>query len=269
MHAGNALEYFSGAVRFYLFYLFLIATLLVADCGAQTPARKRVLVYSRQTSSPSTYIHENAASSVEAIRKMGAEHGFIVDASEDPSVFTTENLKRYAAVVFSNTNNFDFDSDAQREAFQKYIEGGGGFVGLHAATTSERQWPFFVSTIGGRFLRHPEKQKFRVVVEDANHLATRNLPSSFEWEDECYFHVDLNPDMHVLLSTDPSLLNDPEKGKFPQSIIGGQVPLAWTITSHGHRTFYSALGHPKESYSNPLLVGLIQGGILWVLDGSK
>lgn len=251
------------------FHLFLITTLLVANCGAQTLARKRVLVYSRQTSSPSTYIHENAASSVEAVRKMGAEHGFIVDASEDPAVFTADNLNRYAAVVFANTNNFDFDTGAQREAFQKYIEAGGGFVGLHAATTSERQWPFFVSTIGGRFLRHPVQQKFRVVVEDANHLATRNLPSSFEWEDECYFHENLNPNMHVLLNTDPSLLNDPDMGKFPQSIAGGQVPLAWTITFQGHRAFYTALGHLKESYSNPLLVGHILGGILWVLDGSK
>ena len=249
--------------------LFLTTVLFVANCGAQTPAGKRILVYFRQTSSPSTYIHENGASSVAALKKMGAEHGFMVDASDDPGVFTPENLKRFAAVVFSNTNNFDFDTDAQREAFQKYIEGGGGLIGLHAATTSERQWPFFVSTIGGQFLRHPVQQKFRVVVEDANHLATRNLPSSFEWEDECYFHGNLNPEMHVLLNTDPSLLNDPEMGKFPQSIAAGQIPLAWTIASRGHRTFYTGLGHPKESYSNPLLVGHIAGGILWVLDGSK
>ena len=74
--------------------------------------------------------------------------------------------------------------------------------------------------------------------------------------------------MHVLLNTDPTMLTDPDMGKFPHSIVGGQVPLAWTITT-GHRAFYTALGHLKECYSNPLLVAHILGGILWVLDGSQ
>ena len=250
--------------------LCLLAALLAAQCSAQTAAGKRVLVYTRQTVTPaSSYIHDNTPSSVEAIRKMGAEHGFAVDASEDPAVFTAANLKRYSALIFSSTHNEAFQTDAQREAFQNYIQGGGGFVGIHAATTAERQWPFFVATIGGKFVRHPALQKFVVTVADATHPSTRGLPASFEWEDECYFHDSLNPDLHPLLLTDAAKLDDPERGKYPSSLIDGSVPLAWTITTGGRRVFFTALGHKKETYSNPLLVGHILGGVLWAMGQAK
>src|ERR1039458_9364688 len=86
--------------------LCLMAALLAAHSPAQTAAGKRVLVYTRQTTTPSSsYIHDNTQSSIEAIRKMGAENGFAVDASEDPNVFTAANLKRYSALIFSSTNN--------------------------------------------------------------------------------------------------------------------------------------------------------------------
>jgi len=252
------------------YLLFLTAGLLAADCAAQTaPGKRVVLVYTRQTvTAASAYIHDNTASSVEAIRKMGAENGFAVDASEDPAVFTAGNLKRYRVLIFSSTHNEAFQTDAQRQAFQKYIEAGGGFVGLHAATTTEREWPFFVSTIGGKFVRHPRLQKFVVTVVDRSHPSTRGLPESFEWEDECYFHDSLNPDLHPLLSADPEKLDDPQKGAFPSSLIHGTVPLAWTITTRHRRVFFTALGHAKESYSNPLLVKHILGGVLWAM-GAK
>ena len=250
--------------------LCLIAALLAANSAAQTATVRRVLVYTRQTATPaSSYIHDNTQSSVDAIRKMGAENRFDVDASEDPNVFTAANLKRYRVLIFSNTHNEAFQTDAQREAFRNYIQAGGGFVGLHAATTTEREWPFFVSSIGGAFVRHPALQKFVVTVQDATHPSTRGLPASFEWEDECYFHESLNPDLHPLLSADPSKLDDPERGKYPNSLIRGFVPLAWTITTGGRRVFYTALGHKKETYSNPLLVGHILGGVLWAIGDAR
>ncbi|MCX6628527.1 MAG: ThuA domain-containing protein [Candidatus Solibacter sp.] len=247
----------------------LIASVLAGAAAAQ-PAAKRILVYTRQTvSAASSYIHDNAPSSVEAIRKLGAANGFAVDASEDPAVFTEANLKRYQALVFSNTHNEAFQTEAQRQAFQKYIQGGGGFVGLHAATTTERDWPFFTSTIGGRFVRHPKLQKFVVRVQDAGHPATRGLPATFEWEDECYMHEWLNPNMHPLLVADPTKLEDPDRAKFPNDLLGHALPLAWTITNNGQRVFYSALGHKKEHYSDPLLVKHILGAIQWAMGEGK
>ena len=95
-----------------------IAVAVLVLAGFAAAAQNKVLVY---TKNGKGYIHENIATSVEAIRSIGAESGFDVEASDDPSVFTVENLKRYKAVVFSNSNNEGFDTDAQREAFKKYV----------------------------------------------------------------------------------------------------------------------------------------------------
>ena len=94
--------------------------------------------------------------SVTAIRKMGAEAGFAVDASDDPAVFTAANLKQYQALVFSNSNNEAFTNQAQRDAFKGYIESGGGFVGIHSASGSERELAVLLVR-GGREIPAPSR----------------------------------------------------------------------------------------------------------------
>lgn len=235
--------------------------------GAQQP---KVLVYTRNfTPDGKGYVHDNIAASVEAIRKMGRENGFGVDASDDPAVFTDVNLKSYRALVFSNSNDEAFASDAQREAFQRYIRDGGGFVGIHSASGSERAWPYFWSLLGGKFLRHPKMQTFTVRVKDANHPATRGLPASFEWTDECYYLDHLEPGLQVLLVTDPAKIDDPRKSEYPGDRFGDSLPLSWYHRFDGGRAFYTALGHNKQDYSNPNLYRNILGGILWAIDAKE
>ncbi len=200
---------------------------------------------------------------------MGAANGFDVDVSDDPGVFTPGNLKKYAAIVFSNSNDEAFENDTQRAAFKEYIEGGGGFVGIHSASGSEREWPYFWSVVGGKFLRHPKMQKFVVRVKDPNHPATRKLPATFEWLDECYYLDHLAPDLHVLLVTDPAKLDDPEKATYPGDRFGDSLPLAWYHSVGKGRAFYTALGHRKESYADPILDEQILGGILWATGKVK
>jgi type 1 glutamine amidotransferase len=242
----------------------IAAAMLLA--GSAEAAASRVLVYTRNhVTEGKGYIHENIPDSIEAIKKMGAENGFDVDSSDDPKVFTVANLKRYGVIVFSNSNNEAFENDEQRDAFRKYINGGGGIVGIHSATGSERKWPYFWQAMGGKFLRHPKIQKFAVRVKDANHPATRNLPATFDWEDECYYTEHLNPGMKVLLVTDPAKLEDPRKAEYPGDRFGDSLPLSWYQTFDGGRQYYTALGHKKEHYSDPLLKQQILGGILWAL----
>ena len=187
-----------------------VALALVLLATFAHAAQKKVLVY---TKNGKGYVHENIATSVEAIRTLGAENGFAVDASDDPKVFTPGNLKQYNAIVFSNSNNEGFDTDAQREAFKKYVQAGGGVVGIHIATGTERQWPYFAAVMGGRFVRHPKLQRFTVTVKDRTHPATKSLPPAFAWEDECYLFDRINPSIKVLLTTDPSKIDDPETNR--------------------------------------------------------
>ncbi len=238
--------------------------LAAAACGLAADAR--VLVYTRNFVSAGTgYVHDNIQSSVDAIRKMGAENGFAVDVSDDPRVFTDSSLKQYRAIIFSNSNNEAFQSDSQREAFRRYIQAGGGLAGIHSATGSERKWPYFWSVMGGKFLRHPKFQKFVVRVVDRDHPSTRDLPVTFEWEDECYYHDNLSPAIRPLLVTDPARLDDPDKAVYPGDRFGDSLPLAWRQELDGGRQFYTGLGHLKEHYASPILYQHILGGILWVI----
>jgi type 1 glutamine amidotransferase len=243
---------------------------MVAWMPLAAAAQPKVLVYTRNyTADGKGYVHDNIASSVAAIRKMGAEKGFAADVSDDPAVFSDANLKQYAVLIFSNSNNEAFSSDAQRDAFKRYIEAGGGFVGLHSASGSERGWPYFWSVLGGKFVVHPRQQTFTVQVVDPQFAAVKGLPARFEWTDECYFNDHLNPDIHPVLVTDRKKLSSLELLKVDVSSFPNPLPLAWYHQFDGGREFYLALGHNKEDYANPILYGMIENGILWAMGKAQ
>ncbi len=243
---------------------------LLPSLVAQNTPQPRILVYTRNyTPDGKGYVHDNIADSVAAIRKMGAEAGFTVDASDDPSVFTNANLRQYAALVFANSNNQAFSDDTQRDAFKHYIESGGGFVGLHSAAGSERDWPYFWSVLGGKFAAHPHQQPFNVRVVDPNFAAVKDLPAQFTWTDECYFLDHLTPDIHPVLVTDRTKLATLEPMTIDVAKFAVDLPLAWYHEFDGGREFYLALGHNKEDYENPLLYGIIKNGILWAMRPAR
>ena len=242
----------------------LAALLILGTAAAQgTP---RVLVYTRNyTPDGKGYIHANIADSVAAIQRMGKEKNFTVDSSDDPAVFTDANLARYAAIVFSNSNNEAFTTDAQRAAFQHYIHAGHGFVGLHSASGSERNWTYFQQVLGGHFAFHPPQQNFTVTVTDHTFPATKSLPGHFDWNDECYFLDRLNPGIHVILTTDRTTLQLGDKAAMADA-FPNPLPLAWYQTFDNSREFYLALGHNPEYYKDPLLYGIIERGLLWTIQ---
>ena len=159
-----------------------LAVVAAAALRPQAPAeafqpRFRALVFSKVTN----YYHESIPAGVAAIRKLGSEHRFDVVVSDDPAQFTDSQLANFKVVVFNNTNSTAekgalLDA-AQRAAFQKYIRGGGGFVGIHSASGTERDWTWYGDLVGAFFKVHPKIQKLEVKVEDRNHPSTRGLPS--------------------------------------------------------------------------------------------
>ena len=228
-------------------------------------AGARVLVYTRNGEG---YVHDNIAASVAAIRQMGVENGFAVDVSDDPAVFTLANLRRYDALVFANSNNEAFTSDDQRLALQAYVREGGGFVGIHSASGSERNWPWYFKLLGGTFVRHAPQQDFTVDVVDRSHPSTGFLPDRWKIEnDECYYLIALNPGLRILLSADLTTVADSGRAEFPGEIFGDSYPLAWYQEFGGGRQWYTALGHRPEQYQDPRLVRHILGGIRWVVTG--
>ena len=228
---------------------------------------KKMLLY---TKNGEGYVHDNIPASIEGIRKLAQENGFEVVASEDPGQFTTENLKQYDVLIFSNTNNDVFDTQAQEEAFQQYMQGGGRFVGIHSACGSERDWPWFWRNLGGKFVRHPPRQDFDVKVIDKSNPSTEFLPDTWSIkEDECYYIDNLNPDIHVLLAADLTTVEDEKREEFPGHIFGDLFPTAWCHTTDGGRQWYTSLGHRSEHYSDPTFMKHILGGIKWVLSDEQ
>ncbi|MCW2637724.1 MAG: cytochrome, partial [Dactylosporangium sp.] len=94
-----------------------------------------------------------------AIKNLGEKNGFRVDESENPGVFTFENLARYRGVVMLSAKGVTLSADQER-AFQLYINNGGGFVGVHDAARAQAESNWFTGLIGtrpGTGLPTPEK----------------------------------------------------------------------------------------------------------------
>jgi type 1 glutamine amidotransferase len=216
------------------------------------------------------YVHENIPASVAALQKLGVENGFFTDTTTNSALFTDENLKKYDAVIFSNTNNDVFETDEQKIAFMRYIQAGGGFMGIHSASGTERNWKWFKLMLGASFLRHPPFQKFSVHVLDKKHPASKNLPSQWETRDEFYYFKEINPSIKVLAVSNLAGLKDSTGGKDNRpDIFGNRYPSVWCQEFDGGRIWYSALGHSKEDYSNAVFLKHIAEGLKWLADKPK
>jgi cytochrome c len=212
-----------------------------------------VLVFSRTAG----FRHDSIPDGIGALTELGAEHGFEVVATEDPEAFTDENLGRFAAVVFLSTTG-DVLAPAQEQAFQRYIEGGGGYVGIHAASDTEYEWPWYGELVGAYFSSHPAVQNATIKVADPADPSTRNLPRRWERRDEWYsFRRNPRGKVHVLATLDESTY---EAGG---GRMGHDHPIAWRHRVGEGRAWYTAGGHTRESYSEPLFREHILGGVLF------
>ena len=241
--------------------LLIPLTLLAVDLAAAEP---RVLVYTRNgltLDGKKGYVHDNIPDSVAALRALGRDNAFGVDDADDPRTFTPENLRRYRVLVLSNTNNQIFDTPEQRAALQGFVRAGGGVVGIHSACGSMRDWPWFWALIGGSFVRHPKLQEFTIRTVDCQHPSTAFLGATWRWTDEFYFLRDMPPGLRVLLAGDLATLVDPQKPKHEST-----HPLAWCHEFEGGRCWFTALGHRKEAYADPLFRRHLLGGIQWAMN---
>lgn len=234
----------------------------------QTVSREnvRALVY---TKNGKGYVHDNIPSAVDCVRKLGAQYGFKVEVSDQPSVFTEQNLKQYDVLVFTSTNNDVFDTDEQRLAFRRYVEAGGGFVGVHSVVGTERNWKWFKMLLGGTFSWHPKFQKYSVKVIDSAHPSVLNLPKVWERSDECYFMKEIYPGARTVLAHDLTTLQPDEKIKTFSAPFADLYPAAWHQQFDGGQVWITALGHDKSAYADPVFVRHLAQGLLFVVSQAK
>jgi uncharacterized protein len=230
-----------------------------------------VLVY---TKNGKGYVHDNIPSAVSCIQNLGRQHGFKVDTSSNPSVMTRDNLKQYSLLIFPSTNNDVFDTDAQRLAFRHYMEAGGGFVGIHSVSGTERNWKWFKMMLGGTFAWHPKFQALTVKVIDPAHASMQDIPKEWTKEDECYFTKELYPGPKVLMAYDITTLNTSDTAqsnliKKHAGTFADLYPAVWAYDFDGGFSWCTMLGHDKKDYSDPVYTQHILQGIRYVASRVK
>ncbi|WP_210465193.1 ThuA domain-containing protein [Rufibacter roseolus] len=240
-----------------LYLLLFLSIFLFTNCSSEnshnsSPKLPSVLVFYNTAG----FYHTSIPAGLAAIQKLGRENGFGVDTTKNADIFTSDSLKKYKAVVFLSTTQ-DVMNDAQQSAFEQFIKGGGGFVGVHAATDTEYQWPWYNQLVGAYFESHPQIQTATVQVLDKSHLSTSFLPDRWEREDEWYNFKNINPNIKVLATLDETTY---QGGK-----NGASHPIAWYHTFDGGKAFYTAGGHTDESFQEPLFLRHLLGGIQYVL----
>ncbi|MDP9041464.1 MAG: ThuA domain-containing protein [Bacteroidota bacterium] len=230
--------------------LFLIV--LIFSAATVADRKPAILIFSKTNG----YHHACIPVGIAAIRKLGEENNFAVDTTTDSLKFTPKILKKYAAIVFMCPTGEVLGTE-QQEAFKKYIQGGGGFAGIHSATDCEYNFPWYGQLVGAYFKSHPKQQEAKLIVVNKNHPSTESLPDSWVRRDEWYNFRDLAPGLSILIKIDESSYTGGENGS--------NHPMAWYHSFEGGRAFYTGLGHTDESYSDPIFLKHLLGGIEWAM----
>tara|TARA_Y100001972_G_scaffold129073_1_gene193967 strand:+ start:275 stop:988 length:714 start_codon:yes stop_codon:yes gene_type:complete len=233
--------------------LAIAVIMLLASCSSVEIEKDRILIFSETKG----FRHSSIEVGKEVLTKLCEEKGFSADTTENSSVMTPENLKQYAAVVFLSTTG-DIFNEEEQAAFEGYIKNGGGLVGIHSATDTEYDWPWYGKLIGGYFESHPKQQEATIQILDRNHPSTKHLPAEWVKFDEWYNYKNLNPEVTVLANLDESSY---EGGK-----NGANHPIAWYQEYDGGKMFYTGLGHTEASFSNPDFLQHVWGGIEYVME---
>lgn len=227
--------------------------------GPEPEYEDKLLVFSKTDG----FRHESIEPGIEAVKRLGRKQKFSVVATEDPSVFNPNSLSAFKAVMFLSTTGDVLDA-RQQEALERYIQAGGGYVGVHSAADTEWQgnsWPWYTRLVGAAFLSHPNDpsnvQIATIKVVDANHASTSHLPDEWTREDEWYDFQRFYPQVNVLLEVDEST--------YQGAVTGGKHPIAWYHDYDGGRSFYTALGHTPESFQEPAFLEHLAGGISYAM----
>lgn len=229
-----------------------------ADAGGSGGERELgVFVFSRTAG----YRHSSIETGVMALKQLGVERGWRVEASEDAGAFTDESLQRFDVIVFLSTTGEVLDA-SQQGAMERFVRAGRGFVGVHSASDTEYDWGWYGELVGAYFKVHPAIQQAQIVVEDASHAATMGLPSTWTRTDEWYgFKTNPRQKVHVLLRLDESTYEPAD------SAMGEDHPIAWCHEYDGGRSCYTALGHTEASYAEALFRSHLAGAITWAAGG--
>ena len=244
--------------------LVLLGVYLFTGRGiAQGPRGFRVLVVASRAKDHQQMI----AAARPFFAAMAAANHFELDFTDDTSEINAANLKRYKVFVMLHLAPFDM-SAGQQAALRQFVEEGNGWVGIHAAGLTGREflapeseyWEWFENFMGGVLYRpHPAFQTATLRVDDQYHPLMAHMPSHVSWADEWYeFTPTPRGRVHVLATVD-------EKTYHPRNPMGDH-PIIWT-NEHYRRMVYIGPGHDPALLRDSAYATLLRDAILWAASG--
>nr|WP_315254747.1 ThuA domain-containing protein [uncultured Flavobacterium sp.] len=218
------------------------------------------------------WYHESIESGVTAINELARTHNFDVNRQQNAEKITENKLKNYDAVIFLSTTGNIFD-ESEKTAFQKFIQSGKGFVGLHAASDTEYNWEWYTKLVGRMFHIHPREQTAKLKILNHEFPGLESLPNSLLWTDEWYeFGPEKVSGLKYLIAVDEKTYDPAVVWKRnPSDLIGKGMgdfhPISWYHEFEGGRSFYTALGHIDNVYKNHWFLEHLYGGIYYAATG--
>lgn len=228
---------------------FLLFFVIMSSMNAQEIS---ILVFSKTVG----YRHKSIETGKKTIEKIAQEKDWKVTFSEDASIFNAKDLSKFDVLFFLNTVG-DILNDKQQEVMKKFLSNGKGFVGVHAASDTEKKWDWYGEMVGAVFKGHPKPQKAKLHINKSfGHAAVKHLHKEEEFFDEWYnFKEPVASHVNVLATLDES--------SYTGKRMGMKHPITWYHHYDGARVFYTGLGHTKKAFSDERFIKQIAAGIEW------
>lgn len=270
---GELITYKLQIMKHLLILLFTACTLLTyaqvpegyPANYAKAPRFKALIYYTQHAEEAHVQFAEQATT---FFKKLNYGDGFVLDITTDFSKYPYEKLKEYNVIIMLNTSP---NTKAERDAFEQYMENGGGWVGFHAAAYNDKNthWPWFVKFLGGGvfYCNNWPPQPVLVEVDNEEHPVTKNLPASFVAPASEWYQWTPSPrqnkDVEVLLSLSPK--------NYPLGIKDvvnfGDFPIVWS--NKNYRMIYLNMGHGDEEFIDGIQNLLLVNAFRWVVSKDK
>lgn len=270
---GELITYKLQIMKHLLILLFTACTLLTyaqvpegyPANYAKAPRFKALIYYTQHAEEAHVQFAEQATT---FFKKLNYGDGFVLDITTDFSKYPYEKLKEYNVIIMLNTSP---NTKAERDAFEQYMENGGGWVGFHAAAYNDKNthWPWFVKFLGGGvfYCNNWPPQPVLVEVDNEEHPVTKNLPASFVAPASEWYQWTPSPrqnkDVEVLLSLSPK--------NYPLGIKDvvnfGDFPIVWS--NKNYRMIYLNMGHDDEEFIDGTQNLLLVNAFRWVVSKDK
>ena len=215
--------------------------------------------------------HESTFNAIPALEKLAARHDFALDLKQRAMPVHDEMLKNYDVVIFVNTTG-DIFTDEEQAAFERYLQSGKGWVGVHAAADTEYDWQWYKDMVGHMFKIHPHVQTAMVDVHDTSFPGLTGWPARRMWTDEFYEYLDgsKKPGFNYLVTVDESTYD--WKAKWGDNEARGHGdfhPISWYHNYDGGRAWYTNFGHVPAVFEDTAFLDHLYGGIFWAATGKR